>query len=96
LVVATGEQFTGQGDSNGSDGVCQLQVDGVARGVSFSPGESDASEHTLLSSNGFARTLITPEPLPAGTHRVAMVCSEASPDYWIGSPTLAVLAISTG
>jgi hypothetical protein len=96
LVVATGEQFTGQGDPDGSDGSCQLQIDSADRGVAFSPGESDGSGHKAFTSNGFARTLITPEPLPAGPHQVAMVCSEASPDFWIGIPTLAVLAISAG
>jgi hypothetical protein len=96
LIVATGDQFTSDGDANGSQGACQLQVDGVVRGRSFAPGEVDASSHRLFATNGFARTLITPEPLPAGTHQIALVCSESSPDYWIGSPTLAVLAISAG
>jgi hypothetical protein len=96
LVVATGEQFTNDGDTNGSGGNCQLRIDGADLGSSFSPGESDSSTHEGVSTNGFARTLVTPDPLTSGSHEIELACSEVLPDYWIGSPTLAVLAISTG
>lgn len=96
LILATGDQFTSDGDPNGSQGTCKLRVDQIDRGATFSPGESDSSNHKLLTTNGFARTLVTPEAVSTGSHEVSLACSEALPDYWIGSPTLAVLAISTG
>jgi hypothetical protein len=96
FLLVTGNQFTGGQDEDGSQGSCKLQVDGVDRGPPFSPGESGSSSHKLFSTNGFARTLVVPDGLTAGPHEVSMACSETSPDYWIGTPTIAVLAVSAG
>ena len=49
-----------------------------------------------LASDGFARTLVTPE-LPPGSHTVALACQQiGAQDAQIESPTIAVLAIRTG
>lgn len=96
FVVATGNQYTAIGDSDGSQALCQLRIDDGDRGLSVSPGESGAGTHRGESTNGFARTLVTPDPLAAGAHEVSLTCSELSGDVRIGTPTLAVLAISAG
>lgn len=96
LVVATGGQYTPIGDADGSTARCQIRIDNGDRGISVSPGESGTTSHRGESVNGFARTLITPESLAAGSHQVTLACSELSPDVRIDTPTLAVLAISAG
>lgn len=96
LVVATGDQYTADGDPDGSDANCQVRIDGVDRGLSASPGDSGSSTHRGESTNGFARTVITPEPIATGSHDVSLACAEVLPDVRIGTPTLAVLAISAG
>ena len=44
------------------------------------------------ATNGFARTLVTPQPLPAGSHEIALACWELDPDVRIETPTIAALA----
>ena len=48
------------------------------------------------ATNGFARTLVTPQPLPTGSHEIALVCWGLDPDVQIETPTIAALAISAG
>jgi hypothetical protein len=96
FIVGTGEQYTADGDADGSAALCELRVDNEARPVRSNPGEEGTSSHQADSGNGFARTLITPAPLSPGEHTVSLSCSELSPDVRIATPTLAVLTISTG
>lgn len=96
FVVATGDQYTAVTDTDGSRAACQVRIDGVDRGLSALLGEDGESSHVAASSNGFARTVITPDPLAAGIHEVSLSCAETSPNVRIGSPTLAVLAITAG
>ena len=60
------------------------------------PGEVSGTGTDDGATNGFARTLVTPDPLPAGEHEVALACWELEPDVRIETPTIAVIAISAG
>ena len=49
-----------------------------------------------LATNGFARTVVTPDPLARGRHKVALTCKEFTGNVRIDVPTIAVIAISSG
>lgn len=93
LVVATGAQYAAAGDAAGSRAGCEIRVDGERTGGFSTPGEEEGNTNAG-ATNGFARTLVTPQPLPAGDHRVALACWELDPDVRIETPTIAVLAIT--
>jgi hypothetical protein len=95
LVVATGGQYTAGGDGNGSAAGCDIRIDGAPRPAFATPGE-DETDTNAGATDGFARTLVTPQPLPAGSHEVALACWELDPDVRIETPTIAALAISAG
>jgi len=95
LVVATGGQYTGSSSSGGSAAGCDVRVDGAPRPAFATPGE-DESHTNAGATNGFARTLVTAQPLPAGPHEIALACWELDPDVRIETPTIAALAISAG
>lgn len=93
LAVATGGQESVGGPAKA---LCQLRVDGAASALSAAPGE-DASDNTSVSAtNGFARTVVTPQRVAAGRHVVSLACRELSGDALIENPTLAVLAVRGG
>lgn len=94
LVIATGGQFTG-GGTGGSRAGCDIRIDGAPRPAFATPGELD-SDTNAGATNGFARTLVTPDPLPAGSHEISLACRELDPDVRISTPTVAAIAISTG
>jgi hypothetical protein len=94
LVIVTGGQFTA-GGIGGSRAGCDIRIDGVPPSAFAIPGELDADTNAG-ATNGFARTLVTPGPLPAGSHEVALACRELDPDVRISTPTIAAIAISTG
>jgi hypothetical protein len=95
LVVATGGQYTADPDGPppGSRSACQIRIDDEPRPASVTPGDLDGDTDDG-ATNGFARTLVTPEPLPAGEHEVALACWELDGDVRIETPTVAVIAIS--
>jgi hypothetical protein len=93
LVVATGGQYTGGGGAGGSAAGCDIRVDNEPRGGFSTPGE-EVARTNAGATNGFARTLVTPQPLPAGTHEIALACWELDPDVRIETPTIAALAIA--
>lgn len=95
LVVATGGQYTGNGGADGSRAGCDIRVDGAPRPAFATPGE-EVARTNAGATNGFARTLVTPQPLPAGSHEIALACWELDPDVRIETPTIAALAISAG
>jgi hypothetical protein len=96
LVVATGAQYTaGASGSVGSAAGCDIRVDGAPRPAFATPGETTGSTSSGFT-NGFARTFVTPTPLPAGSHEVALACWELDPDVRIETPTIAAIAISKG
>jgi hypothetical protein len=95
LVVATGGQYTGSGGGDGSRAGCDIRIDGAPRPVFSTPGE-EVKNTNAGATNGFARTLVTPQPLPDGPHEIALACWELDPDVRIETPTIAALAISAG
>jgi hypothetical protein len=93
LVIATGGQYSA--GPGGSRAGCEIRVDGVPRPTFATPGETQS--HTSSgATNGFARTLVTPDPLANGSHEVALFCWELDPDVRIETPTIAAIAISKG
>ena len=74
---------------------CQLRVDDEATALGSNPGEEATDNTSGGATNGFARTLVTPNPIPGGSHRVALACSEVSADVRIENPTIAAIAIAT-
>jgi hypothetical protein len=95
LVVATGGQYTGGGGAGGSAAGCDIRIDGAPRPAFATPGE-EVARTNAGATNGFARTLVTPQPLPAGSHEIALACWELDADVRIETPTIAALAISAG
>lgn len=91
MVIATGGVYS-VGDASAA---CEVRADGNPQSVSSVPG-SKSGQTDPVTTDGFARTLVTPDPLPAGRHKFALACSELSPDVRISTPTIAALAISTG
>jgi len=94
LVVATGGQYSA-GPGGGSAAGCDIRIDGQRTSGFSTPGEEDDNTNAG-ASNGFARTFVTPQPLAAGDHEIALACWELDPDVRIETPTIAALAISQG
>jgi hypothetical protein len=47
------------------------------------------------ATNGFARIVVTPDPLAAGAHRIALACKELVPNVRIDVPTIAAIAVAS-
>jgi hypothetical protein len=92
LAVATGSQ-----DSIGgpAQAICNLRVDGQSQGLPVQPGEESIDNTSSLATNGFARTLVTPDPLVKGSHRIALACKELVGNVRIDVPTIAAIAIAS-
>jgi hypothetical protein len=91
LITATGGFYA---EANNANAVCEVRLDGVGQGLSEKPGV-EADNTSSLANDGFARTLVINEISP-GDHTVALACQQlGSADARIGSPTIAVIAIST-
>ncbi|MEZ5155339.1 MAG: hypothetical protein R2718_04420 [Solirubrobacterales bacterium] len=93
LAVATGGQESVGGPAKA---LCQVRVDGAASALSATPGEEASDNTSVSATNGFARTVVTPQRLAAGRHVVSLGCQELSGDARIENPTLAVLAVRGG
>lgn len=80
VVVATGSK-----DAVNGSGICSITVDG-----------SSSADRSLEGGmrDGFAITKTT-APLPAGSHTVALRCTESNPDLTIDNPTIAAIAVNT-
>jgi hypothetical protein len=94
FAIATGGQRSE--DMNGASALCEIRVDGNSVGDDGAPGEALTDNTSGGATNGFARTYVSSEPLPAGKHRVALSCSENAADVVIQDVSLAVLGIGTG
>ncbi len=92
LVVATGNQ---ESLDSPAKAVCGVRVDGIPTGLVVQPGEQQTDNTSSLATNGFARTVVTPDPLPKGRHRVALACKELVGNVRIDVPTIAAIAISS-
>jgi hypothetical protein len=93
LVIATGNE-----DSLGSPAkaTCEIRIDGDRVGLPVQPGEQSIDNTSSLATNGFARTVVTRDPLPKGRHQVALACKELVGNVRIDVPTIAAIAIGAG
>jgi hypothetical protein len=93
LIVATGDQESVGGPAQA---ICQIRIDHRVHGLPGQPGEEARDNTSSTATNGFARTVVTPDPLARGTHHVALACKEFTGDVRIDVPTIAAIAISSG
>jgi hypothetical protein len=92
IAIATGGQ---RSEGSQAKAVCEVRIDGAPTPISATPGEESLPNTSPLATNGFARTLVTPEPLAAGPHEVALACNQGLGDVRIQHPTIAAIAIAT-
>jgi hypothetical protein len=93
VIVATGnEESAGAGGASAS---CRIRVDGTAESLAVSPGEAQDDNTSSTATNGFARTVVTRDPLKKGTHRIALACKELVGNVRIDVPTIAAIAIGS-
>ncbi len=93
LVVATGNQESLGGSAKA---ICDVRIDGHPEGLAVQPGEQATDNTSSLATNGFARTVVTPDPLAKGRHKIALACKELVGNARIDVPTIAAIAISSG
>jgi hypothetical protein len=91
LAIATGGQRSEGGQASAE---CQVRIDGVATPLAVNPGEATTDNTSGGATNGFARTVVTPEPVSSGRHEVQLTCSEVAADVRIENPTIAAIAIA--
>jgi hypothetical protein len=91
VALATGGQVS-DGTAKAS---CEIRIDGAPTPIDATPGEEITDNTSDLATNGFARTLVTPEPLPSGSHEIALACNQGLGDVRIQHPTIAAIAIAT-
>jgi hypothetical protein len=92
LVVATGGQ---RSEGGPADSTCEVRIDNTPTAIAAHPGEEATDNTSANATNGFARTLVTPQALGAGAHEVALACNEGLGDVRIQHPTIAAIAIAT-
>jgi hypothetical protein len=93
LVFATGNQESLSGPAAAT---CEIRIDDDPIGLSVQPGEQATDNTSSLGTNGFARTVVTRDPLPKGRHQVALACKELVGNVRIDVPTIAAIAIGAG
>ncbi len=93
LAIATGNQESVGGPAQAS---CRLRVDDVTETLAVEPGEQVSDNTSGTATNGFARTIVTREPLSRGRHRASLVCKELAGNVRIDAPTIAAIAIGSG
>jgi hypothetical protein len=91
LAIATGGQ---RSDGGPADAICEVRIDGASTAIDANPGEETTDNTSANATNGFARTLITPEPLAPGSHDIALACNQGLGDVRIQHPTIAAIAIT--
>jgi hypothetical protein len=92
LVIATGNEESVSAPAQAS---CRLRIDSSVETLAVSPGEGAFDNTSSTATNGFARTLVTDDPLPRGRHTVALVCNQLAGDVRIDAPTIAAIAIAS-
>jgi hypothetical protein len=93
MAIATGANYSDGAPANAN---CEIRVDGSDANLDQNPGEEMTDNTSAESTDGFARTLVTGR-LEKGSHRLALACNQVGgDDVRIGSPTLAVLGITSG
>ncbi|MGH2975082.1 MAG: hypothetical protein ACRDLL_09490 [Solirubrobacterales bacterium] len=93
FAVATGNQESLGGAAKA---FCEVRIDNEPSPLAVQPGEQASDNTSSLATNGFARTLVTPEPLPKGRHDISLACKELTGNVRIDVPTIAAIAISSG
>ena len=94
LAIATGGQ---RSDSAApTSAACEVRIDGTAQNLGAFPGEAATDNTSGTATNGFARTIVTPEPLGSGSHEIALACNQGAGDVRIENPTVATIAIGGG
>jgi hypothetical protein len=92
LAVATGGQESVGGPANAH---CEVLFDDEAEPVSVDPGEETSDNTSGAATNGFARTLVSRQPLARGQHNVALACNQLTGNVRIDAPTIAAIAIGS-
>jgi hypothetical protein len=91
LVIATGNEESVGGPAQTS---CRVRIDGIDEALAVAPGEAQVDNTGATATNGFARTLISRDPLTAGQHIVALSCKRLVGGARINNPTIAAIAIA--
>jgi hypothetical protein len=92
LGIATGGQ---RSEGSQASAECEIRIDGTPTPISANPGEAASSNTSALATNGFARTVVTPELVASGSHQISLACNESDGDVRIQHPTIAAIAIAT-
>ena len=93
LVVVTGNQESLGGPGQAS---CRVRIDNRLQPFAVDPGEVTSDNTALTATNGFARTFVSPTPVSAGNHTVALSCKRLIGNVRIDSPTIAAVAVGAG
>ncbi len=91
VVVAGGEESVGAP----ATARCEIRIGDAAAPVGVDPGEETTDNTSGAATNGFARTLVTEDPLPPGRHKVSLACNQLAGDVRIDAPTIAAIAIGS-
>jgi hypothetical protein len=91
-VVATGGEESVGGPASSH---CELQIDGRSDGTGTAPGEDARDNSSGAATNGFARTLVSRDPVAAGRHRVALACNQLSGNVRVDAPTIFAMAVGS-
>lgn len=93
LVITTGNQESIGGRGQAS---CRITIDGVSEPLAVNPGEAATDNTGITATNGFARTFLSRDPLPAAQHTIALSCKRLLGKVRINSPTIAAVATGAG
>jgi hypothetical protein len=91
LAIATGGQ---RSEGGAAKAICEVRIDDAQTAIDANPGEETDDNTSATATNGFARTVVTPEPVAPGTHEIALSCNQGLGDARIEDPTIAAIAIT--
>ena len=90
-MITTGNEETLRAPGESS---CRIAVDGVDEPLSVAPGEAQSINTDINATNGFARTFMSPFPVDAGQHIMALRCKRLGGQVRIDEPTIAAIAVA--
>jgi hypothetical protein len=73
---------------------CRVSIDGTEEPLTVNPGEARTDNTDITATNGFARTLVTADPVAVGQHVVALRCKRLVGQVRINEPTIAAIAVA--
>jgi len=91
LVITSGGQESLGGVGQAS---CRISIDGADEPLAVNPGETKTDNTDATATNGFARTLVSRDPVAAGQHIVGLRCKRLLGRVRIDDPTIAVIAVA--